>query len=80
MVNIKLTPLPSNVVVECYCLDKVCMAARQQVTKGRNFGYRHLGCRHIGFVKQISYGTLTESIASIEPWHLNHHLSGLRSD
>ena len=43
------------------------MGARQQVTKGRHFGYRHLGRSHHGFVKQITYDTLTESIASIEP-------------
>ena len=63
----KINSVDSNIVVNVTVWTKWCMGARQQVTKGRHFGYRHLGCRNLGFVKQITYGTLTESIASFEP-------------
>ena len=43
----QLTLLPSNIVVECNCGDKAVL--RRNTTKGRHFGYHHLGCRRLGF-------------------------------
>ena len=45
---LQLPLLPSNIVVECNYGDKAVL--RRNTTKGRHFGYRHVGCCHLGFV------------------------------
>ena len=49
--------------------DKVLHGCK--TTKVRQFGYLHLGYRHLVIVKKLTDGNLTESIASIAPYNLN---------
>ena len=69
VVNLTLFMLPSNIVVECYYEGAI-----QQKDAILDAAILDVA------ILDLTDGNLTESIASIEPSNLKHHLSGLSSN